>query len=253
MSNAKQKAQSIAVRDVAKAATGGETAGLRSRKKAKRREEILDHARALFGEQGVDATTMGEIAEAAGVSTPTVFNYFGNKDGILIAIIAEGAQNARDNSKVLEPRTDVTFLATLMTIFTDVSVETMHIASKRTWRYANAAALRQPTTELGRSFKQVDDALLDIITVILSRYSLTLQNGSPGDARVVGHLFYDVWMQTFQDLIRDDDKTIEAHCAELKARLAPLCEMIFSPAFLATPTLAPSTPASRQSEATRPD
>ena len=66
--------------------------GLRDRKKARRREDILNAASALFAAKGIDATTMAEIADAVDVSPPTIFNYFGNKDGILIALITEGAQ-----------------------------------------------------------------------------------------------------------------------------------------------------------------
>ncbi|WP_425101988.1 TetR/AcrR family transcriptional regulator [Tropicibacter sp. S64] len=223
------------------------TDGLRSRKKARRREEILEHARTLFGERGVDATTMAEIAEAAGVSTPTVFNYFGNKDGILIAIIAEGAQNARENSKVLEPRTDVPFLTTLMTVFMDVSVETMAIASKRIWRYANAAAMRHPTTDLATSFRNVDDALLDIIEIILAPYELTLKDGSHGDPRVIANLFFDVWMQMFNRFLTRAEMSIETHRDELEHRFAPLCGMIFAPAFLETPGLRTPAPNGKRS------
>ncbi|WP_370283518.1 TetR/AcrR family transcriptional regulator [Pseudooceanicola sp.] len=240
MKDTRAQRQGMAASDATAISPDGEhgaEGSLRSRKKARRREEIRDHARRLFGERGVDATAMAEIAEAAGVSTPTVFNYFGNKDGILIAIIAEGAQKARETSNVLEPRTDVTFLETVMTVFTDISVETMNIASKRIWRYANAAAMRHPTTGLAMSFRQVDDALLDLITVILSRYDLTLHSGATGDPRAIAHLFYDVWTQTFHGFIRDAGMTVDAHCAELEARFAPLCDMIFSPGFLARPAL----------------
>ncbi len=214
--------------------------GLRSRKKARRREEILDQAKSLFAVKGVDAVTMTEIAEAAEVSTPTVFNYFGNKDGILVALITEGAQNARDNSKMLEPRTDVDFFSTLMALFMDISVETMAIASKRIWRYANAAAIRQPTTDFSRSFQEVDAALLDLLEHVLSQYDLTLQDGTRGDARHIAHLFFDVWIMTFQAFVGSDDMTLENHREHLSARFKPLCRMIFAPDFLAAPTL--STP-----------
>lgn len=210
---------------------------LRSRKKAMRREEILDQARSLFAEKGVDAVTMTEIAEAAGVSTPTVFNYFGNKDGILIALITEGAQKARDNSKVLEPRTDVDFVSTLLTVFMDISVETMAIANKRIWRYATAASIRHPATEFAENFHEVDAALLEVIERILSRYSLTLRDGTPGDARVISHLFFDVWLTTFQEFIRAQDMTIETHGDHLRARFLPLCRVIFARDFLAAPKL----------------
>ncbi|MGS4982940.1 transcriptional regulator, TetR family [Pseudosulfitobacter pseudonitzschiae] len=217
--------------------TSGAT-GLRARQKAKRREVILAQAKAFFAEKGVDAVTMAEIAEAAGVSTPTVFNYFGNKDGILIALITEGTRKARDNSKVLRPRTDVDFVSTLLAIFIDISVETMAIASKRIWRYAHAASTRHPTTEFAKTFQEVDNALLDLTTGILSQYSLRLHDGTQGEARHIAHLFFDVWLNTFQDFIRSPDMTIETHGEQLRARFAPLCWMIFAPDFLAAPTLA---------------
>ena len=213
------------------------TTGLRSRQKAMRQDQILAQASALFAEKGVDAVTMAEIAVAAGVSTPTVFNYFGNKDGILIALITEGAQKARDNSKVLEPRTDIDFVTTLLTVFLDISVETMAIASKRIWRYAHAASTRHPTTEFAKTFREVDNALLDLTEDILSRYSLKLHDGTQGDARPIAHLFFDVWFNTFQEFIRSPDMAIETHGDHLRARFAPICRMIFAPDFLAMPTL----------------
>ena len=73
--------------------------GLRDRKKARRRDEIIAAARELFTVQGIDATTMTEIAAAAEVSAPTVFNYFGSKDGILIAMISEGTRAARERDR----------------------------------------------------------------------------------------------------------------------------------------------------------
>ena len=211
--------------------------GLRTRQKAQRREQILAEAKALFADTGVDAVTMAEIAEAAGVSTPTVFNYFGNKDGILIALITEGTQKARTNSKVLKPRTDVDFVTALLAVFMDISVETMAIASKRIWRYAHAASTRHPTTEFARAFKEVDKALLDLTEDILSQYTLTLANGTQGDGRHIAHLFFDVWFSTFQDFIQSPDMAVDTNCDQLRARFAPLCQMIFAPDFLTAPTL----------------
>lgn len=183
---------------------------------------------------------MAEIAEAAGVSTPTVFNYFGNKDGILIALIAEGAQKARDNSKVLDPRTDVDFVTTFLAVFMDISVETMGIATKRIWRYAQAAATRHPATEFAQTFRAVDDALLDLIVDILEPYSLTLRDGTRGEARPIAHMFFDVWQMTFLGFICSPEMTMETHGEQLRARFTPLCRMIFAPDFLAAPTLSPA-------------
>jgi AcrR family transcriptional regulator len=58
--------------------------GLRERKKAKTRALIQEHALRLFREQGYDATSVEEIAEAAEVSPSTVFRYFPTKPDLVI-------------------------------------------------------------------------------------------------------------------------------------------------------------------------
>ena len=50
------------------------------------RRAVLDAAQRLFVEQGYAATTVAEIAAAAGVSVETVYKAFGNKPGLVKAV-----------------------------------------------------------------------------------------------------------------------------------------------------------------------
>ena len=54
------------------------------------KEIILQTALQLFGEQGYDRTPTSQIAKAANVSEGLIFRHFGNKAGLLAAIIQEG-------------------------------------------------------------------------------------------------------------------------------------------------------------------
>ncbi|MGH3914327.1 MAG: TetR family transcriptional regulator [Pseudonocardiaceae bacterium] len=57
--------------------------GLRAQRKARTRQTIQDHALRLFLTKGYEATTVDEIASAAGVSPMTFFRYFAGKEAVV--------------------------------------------------------------------------------------------------------------------------------------------------------------------------
>ncbi|MDJ0924991.1 MAG: TetR/AcrR family transcriptional regulator [Acidimicrobiia bacterium] len=63
--------------------------GLRERKKQELRHRIIQAAARLFAANGLDATTMDDVAVAADVSVATVYNYFGSKSALLLAGVGE--------------------------------------------------------------------------------------------------------------------------------------------------------------------
>jgi len=62
----------------------GPPLGRRERKKARTRAAIRHHAMRLFREQGFQATTVEQIAEAADVSQSTFFRYFPTKEAVVL-------------------------------------------------------------------------------------------------------------------------------------------------------------------------
>jgi AcrR family transcriptional regulator len=75
--------------------------GLRERKKLQTRQSIASAAHRLFIERGYHATTLPDIAEAADVSTRTIFAYFPSKEDILFSGFAEMID---DLSRALQDR-----------------------------------------------------------------------------------------------------------------------------------------------------
>nr|WKN39248.1 TetR/AcrR family transcriptional regulator [Tunicatimonas sp. TK19036] len=55
-----------------------------------RQKQIFDTALALFSQQGYDQTSMRDIAKEADISLGLTYNYFKNKDALLLEIVQEG-------------------------------------------------------------------------------------------------------------------------------------------------------------------
>ncbi|WP_286142062.1 TetR/AcrR family transcriptional regulator [Mycobacterium sp. D16Q16] len=74
-----------------------------------RREAILTEATRLFGERGFSNVSMEDIGHAVGASGPSLYNHFGGKSEILIAIMLRGAEwlqmdMNRSLSRATDPR-----------------------------------------------------------------------------------------------------------------------------------------------------
>jgi TetR/AcrR family transcriptional repressor of nem operon len=68
-----------------------------------RRASILDAAVGLFTERGVDASTMADVAEAAGVAKGTVYLYFDSREDLLAALQARYAEDLIAEARTLLP------------------------------------------------------------------------------------------------------------------------------------------------------
>jgi AcrR family transcriptional regulator len=63
--------------------------GVRELLAAARRGQILEAARRVFAERGFRRATTREVARAAGISEGTIYNYFEDKDALLMALLEE--------------------------------------------------------------------------------------------------------------------------------------------------------------------
>jgi AcrR family transcriptional regulator len=63
---------------------------------ARNRQNVLAAARALFAEKGAANVTMSEVARAAGVAKGTVFQRFGDRSGLVVALLDEHERDLQD-------------------------------------------------------------------------------------------------------------------------------------------------------------
>ncbi len=64
---------------------------------AARQDQLLDTARAMIMEQGLQSFTMEGLAKAAAVSAPLVYNYFPNRQDLLQALLKREYRRYVDN------------------------------------------------------------------------------------------------------------------------------------------------------------
>lgn len=64
--------------------------------KEQRRLDIFEAAYKVMAEKGYKGTSMLAVAKAAGASNETLYNWFGNKQGLFAAMVEENAKAASD-------------------------------------------------------------------------------------------------------------------------------------------------------------
>jgi AcrR family transcriptional regulator len=72
--------------------TRGSQAGRRKVPRAVREPVMLEMAGRVFGERGFHEASMDEIAEAAGISKPMLYSYFGSKEKLYFAYVDHAYQ-----------------------------------------------------------------------------------------------------------------------------------------------------------------
>ncbi|GEM_PF-1347340 len=89
------------------------------------RARILHEAAQLFSERGFDAPSVREICEASGVSKPTLYYHFGNRDGVVEAVLAqiESGFSAMCSWHLAQTQPSVAGLTGLFTAFFEVGAQ----------------------------------------------------------------------------------------------------------------------------------
>jgi len=60
------------------------------RRQERTRRSVLDATGELIAESGVDGLTMRKLAERAGVAVATLYNQFGDREGVIVAFVSSG-------------------------------------------------------------------------------------------------------------------------------------------------------------------
>ncbi len=105
--------------------------GLRERKKAKTKAAIQQHALRLFHEQGYEATTVEQIAEAAEISPSTFFRYFPTKEDVVLEDFMDPAMIEAFRAQPPEKKPVQAIRDAIHEVFSSLSPEETEIEMER--------------------------------------------------------------------------------------------------------------------------
>jgi AcrR family transcriptional regulator len=123
-------------------------AGLRARKKELTLRTIQREALRLYTEQGFEATTVEQIAEAAGVSPATFYRYFTSKEDVVIT----DDYDPIFVSSIMERPADEPLIDSIRAIMTDVLIA--HFDRDRELLRTRHALMRKTQSLQAASFQE---------------------------------------------------------------------------------------------------
>ncbi|SDR03900.1 DNA-binding transcriptional regulator, AcrR family [Pseudomonas grimontii] len=189
--------------------------GLRERQKAERRQAISKAAIELFERQGFQNTTIEQIASQAGVSPPTVFKYFGNKQEIILEILHHADQRAITDTRSLIHEIDdpVEALCHLERLLTGYALEVMHPSL---WRELLPLILFGGSNELPAGYRAMNDALRAEISELLRELQRAGKLRPQLDVELAAFLLNDYsHLQLFR-LVNQEHPDIDAHSTQVR-------------------------------------
>lgn len=146
--------------------------GLREKQKAQRRELIEAAATSLFEERSFVSTTIEEIAERAVVSPATVYNYYGSKGELLLALVARGEEGIVRKQEQFIDLAQSKMPALLVTeiIMSNID-DTLKYLSRELWGHAVAyVSTTKDATVAPRYLEMIADNLASTIEKTLEKF-----------------------------------------------------------------------------------
>jgi len=197
---------------------------LRERKKHTTRETILACARNLFLEKGYGSTSMEMIAESSQVAVGTIYNYFGSKALVMIAINTDDTDNAivRFTDEQLEENT----VQELIWMILEVSFGFMEKYPRELMRELFAVSISNHRSDLAQGLSSQDERFLRYLTELLGRLKEKGRLKVETDPETVAFSIYSLVFGATLWYMADDNTDIEKTKNLIASMIGQFCRGI---------------------------
>ena len=134
---------------------------------AERRASIIDAATEVFARVGYQKAKMSDVAKAVGVTEPVIFQNFGTKAGLYVAVLEraeEHAQGAFEHHRTWHGTGARRMLAEILT---PEHLDAMHSGAEHGVLFADAMTLIADP-EIGEAARRAVGALADALTALIA-------------------------------------------------------------------------------------
>lgn len=201
-------------------------AKLRERQKADREKRILSAAVRKFRADGYKQVRIEDLAEAAEVSVGTVYNYYGTKGDILIAVVTMEVEEvlAEGQALVDNPPSDPgDAILALTHCYYDHS---LNYLTKEMWRRALGLSIEAPTTPNGRRYAALDAKLAGQVGELLRRFQDMGTLAPDLDADALGRVLFNNLNQVFIAFVTNEPMTFDDLRAEIATLTKPIARLL---------------------------
>ncbi len=194
--------------------------GLRESQKAGRRRQILKAARRHFMERGYEAATTEAIAETAEVSAVTIFNHYGTKGGVLLALVSESDSILIEKIYAILGDPPPNFLEAVLSFSRAICRHALEYLKKPIWRHVIATAVIEGNSEFGRGYAALDQELVRMLTNLLD--ILRDRGHLPADypCAIAAGVLYNLHNARFVEFMSDDEMPLETFDELVRADIA---------------------------------
>ena len=174
--------------------------------KEKTKAKILDEAVNLIIEKGFKNASMREIAKNAGVSNPTIYNYFSTKEKILYAYIEQKHQQAAAILQEIEDFNTYTLreqLQTLIETELDLYLEDREFVMQISEMVFHSSGLKI------ESLYGTNEVFMEMVTDMLEIAIEAGEISEPPFKEYMPKLFWDYFITVVAYWVKDDSEMFE--------------------------------------------
>jgi len=196
--------------------------GLRERQKASRRARILESARKKFQDAGYVNVKIEDIANDSDVSAVTVYNYFGSKAGLLLALVGESDLILIRKLDELVTKSHENLISAVQEFGRILRQHAMTFLQKPTWREVISASIHEGSREFGKTYSELDDVLIGKMRDLLAALQVNKLVSPDVDICVLADCLFSLQNIRFFQFIADDTLGIEKSDIKLQQDLMAL-------------------------------